>query len=591
MNNLQVYELSEIDLMISNRIEEVEQNLKKINIDDELINKLSMIILSLKEDIKNIKKIDISELRKFISDELILKRIEYYQKICNSSTLGIKLDEEQKQYLLDLFIQIQNKYENGNKKLVEKRDSLNKRLLSLEKIKQYLNKLKNNEFLNSSKLLEIKDVLLNEKFDLDICIKIILSITKYNLTNTKLNDLNEDEIVLIKEETNLNPDDVKLLLNKFGYNFNDFSYEEQTNIIKFGDLENIEQILTILKKYNIKVSSYSKMSSLLIYSNGKIVETIINDIINDLQDNKGFLKKMFNLYLDYGSIFIDNKIVLKSKTKEKSISGPDIYRDGAFKNYQLNRQMFIELGLTDIPKAMEKCGFIFTKCNATVREKIKQFDLYSIPPKVYLGKLSSLIAPTPLETFEQFAEAGYLDYLFNNFSRIYFRYDNVMFYKLARAKQLKIPHNNLFVRSLSDKIRTVFIGAITKDSAEFLEVNSKNAKDVVKQYNIYDDNYVFYKFDEIVNDYSDKIILDNNGILSQLEKYKKDYFTYDFNGVTISYQKVLRLYNILYRSKIRDTENMLLYAICKNSIITKEQYQTLKEIVTSLSISEEVIVR
>ena len=119
MNNLQVYELSEIDLMISNRIEEVEQNLKKINIDDELINKLSMIILSLKEDIKNIKKIDISELRKFISDELILKRIEYYQKICNSSTLGIKLDEEQKQYLLDLFIQIQNKYENGNKKLVE----------------------------------------------------------------------------------------------------------------------------------------------------------------------------------------------------------------------------------------------------------------------------------------------------------------------------------------------------------------------------------------------------------------------------------------------------------------------------------------
>ena len=92
MNNLQIYELSEIDLMIINRIKDVENELKKINIDNEIINKLNSIILSLKSDIKNISNLDIFELKKFISDETVIKRIEFYQKICSSIiVVGVSL--------------------------------------------------------------------------------------------------------------------------------------------------------------------------------------------------------------------------------------------------------------------------------------------------------------------------------------------------------------------------------------------------------------------------------------------------------------------------------------------------------------------
>lgn len=591
MNNLQIYELSEIDLMITNRIKDIENELKKINIDNEIINKLNSIILSLKSDIKNISNLDISELKKFISDETVIKRIEFYQKICSSSALNINLDENQKQYLLNLFIQIQNEYKNNNTQLSRQQNALNNRLANLEKVKQYLQQLSNNKFLNSSELLKIKEILLNENFELDDCIKIIISITQYNLTSTKIENITDDDIVLIKDETNLNPSDIKSVLKKFGYKFDYFSQYEQKLLLQFGNLENIEKILSVLKENKIKVTSYSKISSLLIYSNDEIVKIIIDNIKKDLNGNDLLLEKTFNLYLDYGSIFIDNKIVLRTKTSDKKSISDDIYREGAFKNYQLNRKMFIELGITDIPRAIEKCGFIFTKNNATLREKIKLFDLYNIPSSVYLSKLSSLMSPTPLETFEQFAEAGYLDYLFNNFSRIYYRYDNVMFYKLARAKQLNIPHNALFLQTSLNKIRTVFVGTLTKDSSEFLDVNSKNAKEVVNQYNIYDDNYIYYKYDEILNHYRGKIILDNGVVLGNLERYRKDNFTYDFEGITISYQKVLRIYNILRNSNIDDKESMLLYSICKNSIITKEQYETLKKIVSSLSFSEDVIVR
>ena len=48
-----------------------------------------------------------------------------------------------------------------------------------------------------------------------------------------------------------------------------------------------------------------------------------------------------------------------------------------------------------------------------------------------------------------------------------------------------------------------------------------------------------------------------------------------FNGVIISRFKVLRIYETLIKNRIAGTYNAILYAICKNSILTEEQYRNI----------------
>ena len=68
--------------------------------------------------------------------------------------------------------------------------------------------------------------------------------------------------------------------------------------------------------------------------------------------------------------------------------------------------------------------------------------------------------------------------------------------------------------------------------------------------------------------------------LSGLDKYR-DSLRYVINGINVSYNKVIRNYNIL-RSYGIAPNKALHFAICYNLVITKEEYQSLMSVINEL---------
>lgn len=56
-----------------------------------------------------------------------------------------------------------------------------------------------------------------------------------------------------------------------------------------------------------------------------------------------------------------------------------------------------------------------------------------------------------------------------------------------------------------------------------------------------------------------------------------DDLRYNFNGVIISRYKVLRIYETLIKNHMAGTLGAIKYAICKNSILTEEQYRNIED--------------
>ena len=63
---------------------------------------------------------------------------------------------------------------------------------------------------------------------------------------------------------------------------------------------------------------------------------------------------------------------------------------------------------------------------------------------------------------------------------------------------------------------------------------------------------------------------------------------YDINGLKISKLKVLRIYDALCQNNLGNTTESLLYAICYNKIITKEEYENLKITIRQVTGMKEV---
>lgn len=76
--------------------------------------------------------------------------------------------------------------------------------------------------------------------------------------------------------------------------------------------------------------------------------------------------------------------------------------------------------------------------------------------------------------------------------------------------------------------------------------------------------------------------MDNYFIKKLDQQFKYDDLRYDFNGIIISRYKVLRYYELLIRRSQGDRINSLMYAICKNSILTEEQFRQIEECVRGL---------
>lgn len=560
---------------------------------DDLVNRMSEVettplkisTLSIEEIDNNFPNISIKT----------IEELEMYKKVSKFSFFV--LTEEQKSDISNIM-----------KRLIEQIDKIKKSIIdSNVLLKELDNKIKevegiiekvttlysSNGYLKSSDIITIANILKESNLAVEEQIAIVQELSLLSLTRINSNEKeDEEEESYIVEETNLDRDELTEVFIKYGYKFEDFKDRDQAKLLKYGNLSTIAGIFEVLKKEHvyIDIKEFShKLTQIFINSNETIISTILENIKNDCENARLESKdtyhtihelsvgKIFAECLNAPSIFIKGKREYKKRAKGPT-GGPGggggnnseiVY--GSYDNYVKNRELLIKKGI-DINKVIMKCISLLSMPYQRIKENFDSFEFYQIPAIVYSNTLSSLKAADSLSAIDQFIELGCYEYVLSNFSYVNRRPDDLMFYRIVKATQL--GESIYSDRNTRD---TQFLGKISNDKKNGYGINNDNKEEVVEQY-IPEFNPIY---DEVVNkdrNAGPVILTYRNYFITMLEdKYKMDDLRYDFNGVIISRFKVLRIYETLMKNRIAGTYNAVLYAICKNSILTEEQYKNITD--------------
>lgn len=550
----------------------------KLNVIDTSYSKYKVLkdkIRLVMENYNNLLNISISEMENIgykleDNDKLYL---ESYKKIIASSTYD--LGDYDKGIIKNILSKV-------NTYIVEKESSIsngrNALIELINKYKELKEKLPTFNF-NGKDMQEIYE-LLSRLDDKEYAIEIMkfIAINSVNRFN------NKEEL-----ESNIGNDELVMLFNKYGVDYNLFDDRSKTNFLTYGSLSNIESNLIAFKNngYNI-CDAYAKyygyqISEILIYSNSKVIDNVFN-ILNDT-NSMVLTNKLFT----YPNVFYD-KEALRKLYRDKNISV--FYGNEDFiKNIKL-----FDSYKCDINKLMIKSFMYFTISNEVIKSGIKNLELYSVDIKKGLRNLSCFATNNQADNMDKFIELGCFDYAVNNVSRLSIPVDSLMFYKLKFIKQNGIDINEyVYGTGLSS--------SITYDNKEFrLGTNAikdkESARTLTRTYtmpimkgSIYEkceellikdnnnDVNIIFKLESKLIDLLDKkyLVYEDNGI-DRIPNTR----LYNVNGVNVSRYKVLRYLNTLRKNNIEIDSNILTYVMNRNSINTYEEFNLIKDEITRL---------
>ena len=541
---------------------------------------------------------------KVLKDKIRLV-MENYNNLLNISnseleSIGYKLDDNDKLYL-DSYKKIiasgtynLGDYDKGiiknilskvNTYIVEKESSISngRNILGdlINKYKELKEKLPTFNF-NGNDIHEIYE-LLSRLDDKEYAIEIM----KFIAINS-VNRFNNKEELESNNENNISNDELVMLFNKYGVDYNLFDDRAKDNFLKYGSLSNIESNLIAFKNNGYSIcDAYAKyygyqMSEILIYSNSET----INSVFNIFKDTNSMV--LVNKLFTYPNIFYDKEALRKIYIdKNIVVHGNEDF----IKNIQL-----FDSYKCDINKLMIKSFMYFTTSNEVIKSGIKNLELYGIDIKKALRNLSCFATGNQADNIDKFIELGCFNYAVNNVSRLSIPVDSLMFYKLKYIKQNGINVNEYaYGNGLSSSItydnkefrlgdntikdresariltRTYSMpitgGSIYEKCEELLKKDSNNDVNIVfalegKLIDLLDKKYLVYEDDGI-----DKI--PNTRL-------------YNVNGVNVSRYKVLRYLNTLRKNNIEIDSNILTYVMNRNSINTYEEFNLIKDEITRL---------
>lgn len=559
---------------------------------DDLINRMSEVETTpLKISTLSIEEIDNSFPN--ISVKTI-EELEMYKKVSKFSFFV--LTEAQKLDISNIMKRLIEQIDKIKKSIIDSNVLLKELDDKIREVDDIIEKVttlySSNGYLKSSDIITIANILKESNLAVEEQIAIVQELSLLSLTRINSNEKeDEEEESYIVEETNLDRDELTEVFIKYGYKFEDFKDRDQAKLLKYGNLSTIAGIFEVLKKEHvyIDIKEFShKLTQIFINSNETIISTILENIKNDCENARLESKdtyhtihelsigKIFAECLNVPSIFIKGKREYRKRAKGPiGGSGCDINNSeivyGSYDNYVKNRELLIKKGI-DINKVIMKCISLLSMSYQRIKENFDSFEFYQIPEEVYSNTLSSLKAADSLSAIDQFIELGCYEYVLSNFSYVNHRPDDLMFYRIVKATQLGEP-----IYSDRNTRNVELLGKISNDKKNGYSINKDNKKELVEQY-IPEFNPIY---DEVVNkdrNAGPVILTYRNYFITTLEnKYKMDDLRYDFNGVIISRFKVLRIYETLMKNRIAGTYNAVLYAICKNSILTEEQYKNITD--------------
>ena len=492
---------------------------------------------------------------------------------------------------------------------------------------------RNIDFNDVTKLLEfVKGMNISLKDKIDIIREInsqVFKIEAESLT-ADVSDTEEIEVIDVVNISNINVEDVQALFSKYGYDIHSiFDDEDIDRIVKYGNLQNMEEILIAIKdiKLNNDKKQSSKLANIFVLSNGEIVKTVLDNIKADskanFSSNNYSLSEIFNSYLDCYPLFIKgNKSLDKVNGKGPGGDGPiNESVTGSFGNYLAIRNIIkSEDNDADINAMIERSGSVFVQCSArSFKKRLEKFKLYGATKDNYFGTLSCFLGNHSLDIIDVFRELGHDKYLFKGgFSTTCRRVDNINM-TLSLIKLYNKRGESIYFREpdgdkrkyykLKGYISTPKSGSkggmiLAGDTRDMLDMGlivktsdiafpkRNGEKGVILSELGRFENYCNRYYEENVTKYDeyDRIISDNendnitsmslnNIYIRELDDaYKVSEYLYDIDGVMISRFKVLRVFETLLSNRLGNLDGLFV-AITRNSILTKDELERIdKEI-------------
>ena len=563
---------------------------------EELYKRLSLSNKSDLENLKNIlKKFDINTIiansNILTGLDLIEEEKELIDTLKNLDAnvlkyiLDLGLDEKQEKILSDIKNKVETKItelESINEETIKERINYNKILLS--KIKN-----KTINLIDSRDISYIVELLVKNDFPVSAQIEVLKLINKINLDIYSNIDV-EEVISSEKEETNIDKAELAKILFAHKIDFNSLKEENRTKLIKYGVLSQIEEILCTLEEqglHNIK-SREDILVNILIYSSKKIID-----------DNMKLVKErniVSLAYINPTMFYPAMKVVTNKRPYIKSgpTPGERTSKTSGSSNFlKGNIELLDELGI-DPEEVYSKCATYFYGNPKLKRRLLKNLELYGINLRDNLSSYALLsTGAAVLDTLDKAIENGAYEYCLEYQSRLGSN-NRVNYYRIKYAKKLyeegnplgrKTPFNARYVNA-KGRETYVLSSDFTKATSEKYGSEEQDTKRLYGSKEIAVENQELIS--TILSNSRCDVITDisrlNSKIVSLDKLYmSEDGITYNFNGVIISRNKVLRYAEKLITSpNIELTDSTLLYIITRNSMLDENELNIIKECISKI---------
>lgn len=346
--------------------------------------------------------------------------------------------------------------------------------------------------------------------------------------------------------------------------FGKYGIEENVilNELIDGDINEYQAILDSLKEHSI-LDDFKKNKELLVetllYSNTAVIERVLNIIKEDLSTD-------------------DEDYEITLRIAINTIPSIFIKEGGNYDNFIANTELFkhLELNLINLFDFSKE---VFIADSEAVKRNYDIINDYNFDV-TYQNAKYFLLIPNIEDKLDYYIESVYEDKIKNE------TFDGINYIKEFAAKLNVVTDETIKrLRYASVNGRKVFgskPGALTGEITN-LKVNTLEMNDIYLN-SFFDNEFKDITPEEVreyvkltrnstnVGDYSDE--------LDKLNIYRNG-LRYTIDGINVSYNKVVRNYNIL-RSYGIDAKKALQYAVCHNLVITKDEYSKLSELLDNI---------
>jgi len=395
-----------------------------------------------------------------------------------------------------------------------------------------------------------------------------------DLVDNDFNDLaidNEEYDSLTSEQSEIDEektsnDDILNLFNEYKLSYETLD-DNHKELLRNGNVEKYKELLDFLKEKDI-LNNFEKNADLLVqtlvYSDKDVVNKVLEVIENNLSVDKEDKEITTNIIIStLPSVFV----------KEPH---------GNYETFLLNIETFKEWKI-DLINLFDFSREIYVMNHDKMLENYEKVKPYNLEVTDKNAKYL-LVLPNIEEKIDYYVETVATDTMKNGTGKTF---DGSEFIKQYPSRLNDVTDETIKRLRYSSENGKKMFGA--KENSLAAEITNLKV-DVLNISDEYLRTYFNNEFDDLSHEEElryEKMLreekeysMELDEVLEALNPYLNG-LRYNIEGVNISSNKLVRNYNILVKNGV-DKVTALIYGACHNSVITKEEYQTVKNTLSNI---------